>query len=140
MPLKDDVLALAKLKRSRPNLEKIQGQLEELRGFADDGAEVLTALADAKEKAQEFYDLLENTGDDNPLLEWIPDVRPVVDKFLADLPGDEGDVVDELISEAEGQAEEYENCIDDRDYTTDDREEVWGNLLDTLSNIAEAMQ
>lgn len=139
MPLKDDALALTKLSRNRRNLEKIQGQLEELRGFADDGAEVLTALADAREKAQEFYDLLENAGDDNPLFEWIPDMRLVVDKFLADLPGDEEDAVDELISEAEGQAEEYENCIEDKDYSADDREEIWGNLLDSMSNIAGAL-
>lgn len=138
MPLKDDLEELAKLPRTRKSLEKIQEQVTELREFADSAADALSALQSARESAAELEATLDT--DDNPVLPWAMSIREVVQVFLAELPEETDDDLDDLITDAEGYAEEYENCLEDKDYTKDDREEAWGFLLDALENIAGALQ
>lgn len=133
MTYKDDITALTKLSRSRRNLEKIQGSIEELRGFADDGEEALRALAELREALEGIGEM----DEDNPLLPDVSDIRGMAQDLLAAIPEDLS--FDELVSEAEGYAEEYESCLDDSDYSADDREDIWGNLLDSLTNIADAL-
>jgi DNA repair exonuclease SbcCD ATPase subunit len=136
MPLKDDILALSKLKRTRNNLELIQEQLGEIRSLADDAESANELLTAAREAVQELD--AGGDADGNPFTEWWDEVAEAAEAFLKALP-EEGESIDDLISEAEGYAEEYESCLDDRDYSADDREEVWGNLCNALEEIAGAM-
>ena len=132
--LKDDILALSKKSRSRRNLELIQGQIEELRGFADDAEEAISIAASLREALEAIGEV---DGDSNPLLPWVSDIQEKAGELVILLPEDLS--FDELVSEAEGYAEEYESCLEDSDMSADDREEVWGNLLDALINIADVL-
>jgi len=132
---RDELYALAKKKRSRANLEAIQEMLETLREHADNAEEALSALARIREDAETFWESLD---DENLFLLSGSDIKEKLQAFLDELPG-EGEDVSDLITEAEGQAEEYENCLEDKDYSADDREEVWGNLLNALEEIAKVM-
>jgi division protein CdvB (Snf7/Vps24/ESCRT-III family) len=136
MTLAEDIRALAQKRRSRPNLEKVQAQLDELRELADSAEYTLQALESAREALSELSGALDDDG--NPLLSWSAEVREAADALLALLP-EEGESPSELISEAEEIAEEYESCLDDRDYSADGREEIWGNLMDAMENIAGAL-
>lgn len=136
MALKDDVLALAKLKRTRNNLGLIQEMLAELREHADNAEGGLSALQSAREALEELQDVLD--ADDNPFMSWSAEVRKATGDFLAGLP-EETESVDDMITRAESYAEEYKECLEDKDYSADDREEVWGNLLNALEDIAGAM-
>lgn len=138
MPLKDDLHKLAKLPRNKKNLEKIQAQLGETRELADNASETISALYSVRQALTELEGALDT--DDNPLIPWAPDVREMTQKFLAEMPGEEADELDDLISEAEGNAECYEESLEEEDYTAEEREEIWGELLDSLENIAEALQ
>lgn len=132
---RDELYALAKKKRSRENLEAIQEMLTELREHADRAEEALTALNRIREDANIFSSELD---DENIFLPSGSDIQEKLQAFLDELPG-EGEDVDDLLSEAEARAEEYENCLEDNDYSADNREEIWGNLLDTLEDIAKVM-
>lgn len=135
MPLKDDIYALAKLKRSKKNLEKIQDQVAELRELADNAETVLESARTARDAVQ---DLISSGDGDNPLAAWWEDASMAGEKFLEEIP-EEAEDIGQLVSDAEGYAEEYEDCLGDPDYSAEDREEVWGNLLDALENIAGVM-
>lgn len=137
--LRDDLYKLAKLKRTKPNFEKIQEQLTELKQYAEQATEAGDALEKAREAVDELDSVLENVvSNDNPLLQWSTTTKEVVSDFLRDTP--EGvESIGELIEEADGYADEYESCLDDRAYGADDREEVWGNLCNAIYNIAAAM-
>jgi DNA repair ATPase RecN len=137
MALADDIRALARKRRSRPNLEKIQAQLGELRELADSAEDALQAMESAREALGELSGALEDDG--NPLLSWSAEVREAADALLALLP-EEGESPSELVSEAEEIAEEYESCLNDSDYSAYDRDEIWGNLMDALENIAGALR
>lgn len=137
MPLKDDITALTKLKRTRNNLELIQEAITELREQADNAEDGLSALSSAREALSELSGALE--ADDNPFMSWAAEVRQMAENILAELPGEEVDEISDLITSAEEYAGEYELCLEDRDYSADDREEVWGNLLDALEDIAGVM-
>jgi hypothetical protein len=134
--MKDDILALTKLKRSRNNLARIQDQLGEVGELAE-AADVVNSLAAAVWEAVE--ELTGADGSGNPMTPWFDDAVEAANLFQQSLPQEGAESVGDLVSEAEQAAEEYESCLEDRDYTADDREEVWGNLLDALSNIADAM-
>jgi flagellar biosynthesis regulator FlaF len=138
MPLKDDLHKLAKLSRNKKNLEKITDQLSELRDAADQAEGALNAVQAAREALTELADNLD--ADDNPLLPWAAELRDAAVIFTEVLPPEEADELDDLISEAEGNTERYEESLEDKDCTADDREEIWGELLDSLENIAEALQ
>jgi len=137
MPLKDDLLAKAKLKRSGNNLGLIQELLAEVRESADNATETLSALYSTRQALQELDGALD--CDDNPFLSFAPDLREMTQKFLAEMPGDETENIDDLITDAEGYAEEYESCLEDKGYSADDREGVWDSLQTALQDIADAI-
>jgi len=134
--LKDDIYELAKLKRNPRNLALIQEQLGELRQLADDAESATELLTAAREAVQELEGSPDADG--NPLTAWWDNVAMAAAAFLEALP-EGGEDIGELVGEAEDYAEEYESSLEDRDYSREDREELWGNLLDALENIAGAM-
>ena len=140
MSLYDDLTALTKLKQSRNNLGLINEQLTELQELADNAEEALSALANGRERVEELAGVLEGAAGDNPLIAWAPEVLEAAQKLLEALPPEDADSIEELLSDAQNYAEEYETSLDDSDYSADDREEVWGNLLDLLEQIAEAVK
>lgn len=133
---RDMIYALAKRKRNPKNLEEIQEMLEMLREHADNAEQALSALAQVRESAGEFRD---NLDDENLFLPSGSEIDEKLQEFLDLLPGDDEEDVGDLIATAEGYAEEYENCLDDRDYTRENRNEVWDNLCNALTDIADAM-
>lgn len=138
MSLKEDITRLTKLKRNGKNLEKIQEFLTELETYVDGAEAVTSAIAEAREKMQALEDELDGSGDDNPLTAGAADLRIAVEAFLDVIP-EEGQDIGDLVTEANGYAQEYENSIGDREYTAENRDEIWGNLLDALENITEAL-
>lgn len=132
---RDELYALAKKKRSAKNLEAIQEMLTELREHADKADEALSALTRIREDAETFS---ENLDDENVFLPSGSEISEKITAFLDMLP-ESDENVDDLITEAEEYAGEYELCLDDKDYSADNREEVWGNLCDALENIAGVM-
>jgi hypothetical protein len=132
---RDELYALAKKKRSAKNLEAIQEMLSGLRSHADDAEETIGAVARLREALEEIGE----GNDENPFTPWFSEILLKAQDFLTELPSEEADSIDDLITEAEGYAEEYEQCLDDRDYSADNREEVWGNLCDALEEIAKVM-
>lgn len=132
---RDELHALAKKKRSAKNLEAIQEMLTELREHADEAEATIGALAALREALEE----LGEGNDENPFTPWFSEMLLKAQDFLSELPSEEVDSIDETIAEAEGCAEEYESCLENKDYSADDREEVWGNLCDALENIAAVM-
>jgi hypothetical protein len=137
MPLKDDLLAKAKLKRTRSNLELIQDLLAEARESADNATETISALYSTRQALQELDGALD--CDDNPFLSFAPDLREMTQRFLEEMPSDETENIDDLITDAEGYAEEYESCLDDSSYAREDREGVWDSLQTALQDIADAI-
>lgn len=133
--MKDDILALTKLKRSGNNLALAQERLGDVRDLVET-AEVAVSLAISIREA--IDELTGADGSGNPLIPWFDDAVEAAEAFQQSLP-EEGEDIEELVSEAEGLAEEYESTLEDRDYSADDREEIWGNLMDALSNLADAM-
>lgn len=134
MPLKDDLLKLSRLPRSRKNLEKIQGQLEELEELGDSEDEISTALESLRSALEEFTEA--EGSDENPFSAWVSGAQAAAVIFLGSLP-EEREGISDVITGARGKAEEYENCLEDADYSAENREEIWGELLDALENIAE---
>lgn len=138
MPLKEDLEKMASMKRSRPNFEKIQEQLTELREMSDNASEVLSAVDSSRDTLQELSDALDGTSDDNPLLGDVSALRDQVTDLLAALPGDDSSI-GELVDEAESAAEDYEQSLDDSDYDREDREELFDSLCNAMGNIASAI-
>jgi hypothetical protein len=137
--LKDDILVLAKLSRSRKNLERIREQTGELSDLHDDAKQVLTEMAETRERLQELADALGGVPGDNPFTSWSQDLLEALSVFQAAFPAEDTENIGELIGEAVSYADDYESCLDDSEYSAVDREEVWGNLLDALENIAGAL-
>lgn len=132
---RDMIYALAKRKRNPKNLEEIQEMLTELREHADRAETALNALAQIRESTEEFSEELD---DENLFLSEGSEIQEKLKELLAMLPEPE-ETVDDLIGSAEEYAEEYESCLEDSDYSADDREEVWGNLCNALTDIADVM-
>jgi len=137
MPLKDDLYALSKLKRSKPNFTKIEEQLTELRQLSDGAEEALEKLAAAREALSELGGALDDA--DETLLPWASDLQLAITEFESALPSEDADGLGERISEAEDLAEAFEEASTDREYSAQDREDAWGELLDALIAIAEAL-
>lgn len=134
--MRDELLALTKLRRNRANLEQVQEQITELREHYDNAAEAIEA---AKEVFEAIDELTGTDGSGNPFTPWFDEVIEAAQVFQQALPQEDIDL-DSMISDAEQMAEEYEESLDDRDYTADDREEIWGNLMNILTDIAAAME
>jgi hypothetical protein len=134
--MKDQVNALLKLKRNRNNLAQIQDVLGEVRELADTAE---TAVEAAKAAWAACEELTGAGGEGNPLVPWFDDAAEAANLFQQSLPGDDTQDIEELVSAAEEAAEEYENCLEDRDYSAEDREGIWDGLIDALDNIASAM-
>lgn len=132
---RDELYALAKKKRNPANLEAIQEMLTELREHADKADEALSALSRIREDAETFS---ENLDDGNVFLPEGSGISEKITEFLDMLPEEDENIAD-LITEAESYAEEYESCLEDKQYSADDREEIWGNLCDALEEIAKVM-
>lgn len=135
--LKDDILALTKLKRTPKNFGKVQEQLTELRTLADDTEEALTALANARESLSELSGALDDT--DSSFLPWAGKLQLAITDFENELPSEDIDNFAELISEAEDSAGNFEEAASDRDYSAQEREDAWGELLDAMENIGNAL-
>lgn len=84
MPLKDDLLAMRKLSRSRRNLEKIREQLGELRDAAGQAEGALNAVTATREALQSLIDELD--ADDNPLMPWSASLREAAENLLGIIP------------------------------------------------------
>lgn len=135
--MKDDILALTKLRRNRNNLALIQEQLGEVSELAE-AADVASSLAAAVWEAVEELTGAEGSSG-NPLVPWFDDAVEAANLFQQSLPQEGAECIGDLVSEAEQAAEEYESSLDDRDYSAEDREGIWDSLMDALSNIADAM-
>jgi hypothetical protein len=138
--LADELRRLTKLKRTRANFETITEQIAELKEHAENAATVLELLTELREKADQLGGALEEVGDDNPLLQWSEDVSAAIVDLLVALPGDENEDISELVDDADKACDNYAEIQDDRDYTAQDREDVWGPLLDSLENIADTIE
>lgn len=138
--LVDELRKLGKLKRTRANFDTVAAQVAELKEHAESASTALDALTELREKAEELQGALGEAGDDNPLVQWSTSVNDAITDLLAALPGDEGDNISELVEEADGACDTYESAQDDRDYSAADREEAWGALLDSLENVANAIE
>jgi len=134
--MKDEILALLKLRRTRNNLGLIQDKLSELRELADAADEAIRAATAVWEAVEE---LTGTEASGNPLVPWFDDAVEAANLFQQSLPQEGSENVEELVSEAEQLAEEYEECLEDRDLSADDREGIWDNLLEALDNIANVM-
>lgn len=137
MPLKDDLYKLGKLRRSPRNFEKVQEQLTELRELSDGAEEALERLAATREALSELGGALDDA--DETLLPWASGLQLAITEFEGALPPDESDEIRERVSEAEDLAEAFEGAVSDHDYTKQEREDAWGELLDALIAIADAL-
>jgi len=122
--------------RGRKNLERIQERIAEL---ADDAEQVLTEMAETREQLDSLADALDGVDEGNPLTSWAQALSEALSVFQAAFPAADTENIGELIGEAFSYADDYECCHDDSEYSADDREEAWGNLLDALENIAGAL-
>lgn len=139
--LADELRKMAKLSRTRTNLEKIREQVTDLKEHAGAASDLLTAVTAMREAASELGGALDEAGDDNVLTDnWTVDLREALADFVAALPGeDDGDDVTELIEDLDGACEDYESSLDDRDYSREDREEMWDKIMDGLTSVADAI-
>jgi hypothetical protein len=138
--LADELRRLSRLKRTRTNFETITEQVAELKEHAENASVVLELLTELREKADELAGALDQAGDGNPLLQWSEDVNEAIVDLLVALPGDDASDISDDIDTAEQACDDYEEAQDDHDYTAQDRENLWGPLLDSLENIAIAIE
>jgi hypothetical protein len=138
--LAEELRALGKLKRTRSNYEKVADKVAELKANAESASTVLNSLAALRENAEDLESALGDAAGDNPLLEWSSAVSLALTDFLAALPGEDGFDISELVEEADGFCDAYGDAQDDTGYSAQDREEAWGALLDSLENIARALE
>ena len=138
--LSDELRRLSQLKRTRANFETITQQVAELKEHAENASRVLELLTQLRNAADELAGALDTAGDDNPLLQWSEDVSEAIVDLLVALPGDDASDISDDIDTAEQACDDYEEAQDDHDYTAQDREDLWGPLLDSLENIAIAIE
>lgn len=130
---------LARAKRSRANLEKVQALLEEIKDnieplgeLADEIQTLNDALAEVQEKVTNVDDSLLPSR----YVSRLEDALRVLDGLL---PANEDPALNiaELIDSAQGTAEEYESSLDDTDMAADDRESIWEQLTEQLTEIGD---
>lgn len=136
--LADELLKMAKLKRTRTNFDTVSETIADLVEHASNAADLLTALSTLKEALNDFEGALDETGDDNVLTDaWTVDARDAVAAFRKALPGDDADDdLGEMISELDSTRDEYESAQDDPDHNRESRDEIWGQMMDQLEGIA----
>lgn len=137
----DELRKMGKLKRNKKNFETIQAEVESLKEHAESASEIFSALEELRTVTERLENALDQAGDDNPLVaNWSGDVRDAMTYLLQHLPGeDEDDDPGEIIDEVAEACEEYESSLENRDLSADDREEIWGSILDGLENVANAI-
>lgn len=126
------------LKRSKANLETIQVFLTKLSEHHDGAEQAFIGIGAARESVQELADHLDSAEDGNPLLMDLKEWQEAARSFLEIIPEDTEQLA-ELIQAATESAQDYENSLDEHDLTADTREELWGDLISNLENIAEAL-
>lgn len=73
-------------------------------------------------------------------MQWTTGAYEAVTDLLAVLPeGEDGEAFTEDINTAQQAAEEYEQAMDDREYSADNRAEIWGEMVDALENVANTL-
>lgn len=136
--LAEELRTLAGRKRTRKNFEAIKQQLAELAEQAESASEYLESLSEIREAVGTLSDQLDSVADDNPLVGDVGTIRDAAAEFLAALPDDD-EPITTLVEEAQEASDEYEEAIEDREYTAEVRDEIWGTLCDALDNIANAI-
>lgn len=129
------------LKRSRTSLGSIQLFLTELDYHHDGAEQVLICMCASREIVEELADKLDRADEvegNNPLLPDLKKWEETTKAFLSGIPEDTEQLA-ELIQAAMESAQDYENSLDEHDLTADTREELWGDLINNLENIAEAL-
>lgn len=139
----DELRKMAAYKRSPKNFTLIREMATALEQHATDASELLESLRSLREAVGDFQEELDESGDENPLTQdWLEDTREALVVFQADLPGSDDDSdssVLDLIGELGDACATYEESLEDRDYSKADRDEMFDEVCNLLSAIADAM-
>lgn len=132
---------LAQVSRSRRNMEKVQGELDNLEELRDaleswlDSAyeirQTITAFAETFGQIDAVY--LPDGAHDR-LARLVSDLEP----YLPDEDGMLAAFYEQFDVSKEG-IEELESMLEDRDYSADDRDDKWYEATEALDNIATAL-
>lgn len=132
---------LAESSRSRRNMEKIQGELDNLQELRDSLEPWLEAAEEINEHVEEFgerfgeidVDYLSKGAHErlSALLAELSHFLPHQESMLS--------VFVEKYDEVREGIEELESMLEDRDYTAEDRNEKWDETTAVLEEVANAL-
>lgn len=136
-----DLRKVAGKKRSGANLELVKSTIEELEDTKTSIEEWTEKVSAVREAVNELLEHQEEMDREVLTAEAADTIATAAQGLVGVLPGEDGPITEfsEYYDTAVSAADELESMLEDREYSAEERDEKWEEIVEQLGYMAEAL-